>query len=149
MGKRPVWAEAVLVAAGVLLVGSCALDGEADGQAVSGDDQDERSAISEPVEEEDREAVIAEDVELVDCRVDEYGWMVAGLEFVNGSSERSNYRVHVAFTTPDGSRQLATAYGRASALEPGQATSDVAETAVEPTDAFTCEIIEVTRRSDE
>jgi hypothetical protein len=108
---------------------------------------EDRQAAREADERAEQERVMR-DIELLGCDEDDR-WMVAEVRIVNGSSERSNYSVEVAYTSPDGSVQLETATAGVRALEPGQSATDLANT-YEPKPAeFECSVVDVFRYSDE
>lgn len=123
------WITAVLL----VLFGACGLD-QVTEQAKK--DQAERKADA------------LGDVELTSCGLED-GRMTAGLEVVNGSSERSNYSVKVAFTSPDGGEQYDTGRSYVSGLAPGQSTREQVRAFEDPPAAFDCGVVDVFRLSDE
>lgn len=97
-----------------------------------------------------QEADKLNDAKIVECGIDEAGFMAAKVEITNDSSDRSNYDVTVAYTSPDGSEQFATGDAFARALEAGQKITEEAQSLTEPPPGeFRCEITDVTRFSDE
>ena len=100
-------------------------------------------------ENEEREASIQDDAELVACETNAAGWMSARVRITNDSSERSNYSVDVSFVSPDGSEQYDSGAAIASSLAAGQTTTQEASSTTEPPGAFECEIVDVVRFTDE
>lgn len=92
-------------------------------------------------------AGIADDVELVACG--ESGAFTAGLVVTNRSSERSNYMIEVGFASPDGAEQFDTDLVMVSALRPGQRKQVTAKPWRGEASAYSCEVLDVTRFSDE
>ncbi|MGH9187586.1 MAG: DUF4190 domain-containing protein [Acidimicrobiales bacterium] len=110
------------------------------------DDLDERPSLQEQRQEErQREAT---DVILDGCFADGLGFMTATVTVTNNSSERSNYFGSVVFETADGSQQLASVPLVVNGLEPGQTTTEEANTFT-VADEFTCRVVDVERYSDE
>jgi hypothetical protein len=91
----------------------------------------------------------AEDVDIDDCTTDESGSMVAELRVTNRSPEASNYFIEIAFETPDGDQQLATAVAFVTGLAPDQSTSQVASSLTEASGDFECRVALVERTSAE
>lgn len=98
---------------------------------------------------EEKQQDIADDVELLGCKPSANGWMAAQVRVVNHSSERSNYLVEVAFTSPDEATQYDTGTASVSALAPEQTADDVVTTYGEAPGPYACEVVDVTRYSDE
>lgn len=92
-------------------------------------------------------AGIADDVELTGCG--ETGELVAELVVTNRSSKRSNYMIQVGFASPDGAEQLETDIVMVSALNPGQRKRVEAKPWRGEASAYACEVLDVTRFSDE
>lgn len=97
----------------------------------------------------DQRAEIAAEATLSACGLNDSGLMAAVVQVENGSSERSNYRVKVAFESADGSEQIDTATARVSGLKPEQTATDEAVSFEDPVEGFKCEVLEVSRTSDE
>jgi hypothetical protein len=91
----------------------------------------------------------AEDVDIDDCTTDESGFMVADLRVTNRSPEASNYFIEIAFETPDGDQQLATAVAFVTGLASDQSTSQVASSLTEASGDFECRVALVERTSAE
>jgi hypothetical protein len=91
----------------------------------------------------------AEDVDLADCVTNEAGFMVAELRVTNRSPERSNYIIEVAFESPDGDTQLATAVAFVNDLAPDQSTDQEANSLTDATGDFDCRLSLVDRSSAE
>ena len=106
-----------------------------------------QEAAVEPSRQEPAEQGASE-VVLSDCGVGDR-WMEATVEVTNRTSKRSNYMIEVAFTSPDKSVQLDTAYAMVSGLAPGQQATKQASTVTESDGPFECEVLDVTRLSDE
>lgn len=79
-------------------------------------------------------------VEIVECG-EWYGNMAATIEVSNRTSRQTDYLIHVAFESPDGSVQYDTAVTVISRLEPGQtATDEVIGFGADADDDFVCRI---------
>jgi hypothetical protein len=89
------------------------------------------------------------DVTLDACRTDEFGDMVADVTIVNNSSERSNYDIEVAFTSPDRSQQYGTGWTYVTGLAPGQITFELVDSITPAEGEYVCEVISMDRLSDE
>lgn len=101
-------------------------------------------------ERQERARQIADDVELVGCEPTDLGYLGSEVRVTNLSSERSNYFVEVAFSTPDGTEQLDTATATVHALKPDQAATETANSyQVEADGGYECEVIDITRYTDE
>lgn len=122
-----------ITAALLVMFGACGID-----------EATERAKEQQAERKADAEA----DVELASCGLDN-GRMVANVTVVNGSSERSNYTIKVAFTSPDGAEQLASGFSYVSGLEPGQRAEERVSSLEEPAGEFDCGVIDVMRLSDE
>lgn len=99
--------------------------------------------------QDERRADIAEDVELLGCKPAANGWMAAQIQVTNQSSERSNYLIEVAFTSPDEATQYETGNAAVNALAPEQTATDEATTFSDPPGQYACEVVDVARYSDE
>lgn len=132
-----------LIALGLLVVlgvGCTALIGEGAEQVSKEIDEDKA----------EREAAIEKDVELLNCEPDpDTGWMSASVRVTNNSSERSNYFVEVAFSSPDGTEQYDTGTATVSALVPDQTSTEEASSLSDAPGPYECEVIDITRFTDE
>ncbi|MGV3760745.1 MAG: hypothetical protein ACO1PW_14550, partial [Actinomycetota bacterium] len=98
---------------------------------------------------EERDAEIAKDAELIDCRAGD-PWLEAEIRVTNNSSERSNYSVDVIFESEDGATQYGSGSAYVNGLAPGQTKTEVASSLEDvPDGPFRCEITDVFRMSDE
>ena len=76
-----------------------------------------------------QEADKLKDAKITSCTADEAGFMAAKVEITNHSSDRSNYDVTVAYTSPDGTEQYDTGDAVVQALEAGQKITETATNA--------------------
>lgn len=118
-----------------------AASGETSGTSESGTDETEQSTESDAGKANAPE----DDVEIVGCSSNEYGWPEAQVKITNNSSKASNYIVEVAFESEDGSTQIDTSMVAVNNLQPGQAATDEASSLNEVSGAFVCKVTDVTR----
>lgn len=107
--------------------------------------------VSESIDEdqEQRERVFAEDVTLDGCNPTEFGNMAAQVTVTNHSSDRSNYSIKVSFTSPDKAELYDSTFTYVSGLEEGQTTTDEVTSIEDAPAEYVCEIVDITRLSDE
>jgi hypothetical protein len=91
-----------------------------------------------------------DDVELVDCTVDQFGYAQATLAVTNNSSKTSSYSITVEIVDGDGNR-LEEAYAFIDSLRPGQSSETEATGLGDVSDAsgVDCALLTVDRYSAE
>lgn len=111
---------------------------------------------NDPVEDEDpishsgnQQNPPADDVELLGCETDEFGWVTADLEVTNNTSKASYYEIVVEVTNDDG-RRLDELYGHIDALRAGQdATLEAVGLKDVSGEDITCTVLRVERLASE
>lgn len=115
--------------------------GETSGTSESGTDDTEQTTESDAGKANAPE----DDVEIVGCTSNEYGWPEAQVKITNNSSKASNYMVDVAFESKDGTVQIDTSMVAVNNLEPGQTSTEEASSLEEVSGDFVCKVTDVTR----
>ena len=118
-----------------------AASGETSGTSESGTNDTEQTTQSDSGKANAPE----DDVEIVGCTSNEFGWPEAKVKITNNSSKASNYLVDIAFESKDGTVQIDTSMVAVNNLEPGQTSTEDASSLEEASGAFVCKVTDVTR----
>lgn len=148
MKKKLLWAAAI-VAGLIIVAGIAGSDTDADQPAATATTTagagTEPVAATTPAETTTTTAKRTEDdeVAITECGADEIGWgRIAGTA-TNGSSKRSDYSFEIV-VEKDGV-QIASAYGAAYNVEPGQTALWDTSTVSDWVDGASCRVVSVTR----
>ena len=88
-----------------------------------------------------------EDVTIVSCAKDQAGFADAKVKITNHSGKASDYVVTIAFESPGGSTQIGTGTAVVDSLQPGQSTTQDANSLETPHRKFICKVSDAQRTS--
>ena len=141
--KRGTWKVTLAVVAGAILAGAivsaCGRATTSGGRVEAGAGEGVKAPLS--------------DVSITSCAMssDQSVGPVAKLKITNSSSERSNYKVQIAFLPKGGGTQFDTAYVSVGGVAPGQMGEEAEATSLKPEAkeqakaGMTCKVLDVTR----